>query len=147
MKDCYHYTECGLDNIFLVNGFERHETPYGSGVSVHDVDDLHQVIAENICSGKQAMNGKEFRFVRKMLGLSQHALGALVGANEQAVARWEKEQSKISGASERLVRIFFLERTKENALAESLLNALQEMDAEMDAQRLFQQDDQWRLAA
>ena len=44
MKGNYHYTGCGLDNIYLANGFERKVTPYGEGVSIADADGLHEAI-------------------------------------------------------------------------------------------------------
>jgi hypothetical protein len=33
----YHYQECGLDNVYLANGYREVETPYGPAVSVEDV--------------------------------------------------------------------------------------------------------------
>ena len=30
----YHYVECGLPNVWLRNGFEKKQTPYGEGVSI-----------------------------------------------------------------------------------------------------------------
>ena len=44
----YHYTECGLDYVWLRNGFKRHETPYGSGVAITEADQLHKVIARAV---------------------------------------------------------------------------------------------------
>jgi len=41
----YHYTLCGLDNVWLENGYQVRETSYGQGISVHDVEGLHEVIA------------------------------------------------------------------------------------------------------
>jgi putative transcriptional regulator len=32
----YHYTECGLDNVYLENGFTVHKTAYGRGVSISE---------------------------------------------------------------------------------------------------------------
>jgi putative transcriptional regulator len=31
----YHYKESGLDDIFLVNGYHIHKTPYGEGVAIN----------------------------------------------------------------------------------------------------------------
>ena len=42
----YHYRECGLRNVWLANGFEQHETPYGPGVAeVHLVAQKAQFAA------------------------------------------------------------------------------------------------------
>ncbi len=41
MKDSpYHYSECGLSNVYLVNGFNMIETSLGKAISIHDVDGL-----------------------------------------------------------------------------------------------------------
>ena len=31
----YHYRECGLRNVWLANGFDEHDTPYGPGIAIH----------------------------------------------------------------------------------------------------------------
>ena len=38
----YHYTESGLNNVFLENGVSIHEAVYGKGVSIMDTDGLHR---------------------------------------------------------------------------------------------------------
>ena len=42
--DRYHYSECGLDNIYLYNGFEFVETPRGRAVNIRDIEGLHRAI-------------------------------------------------------------------------------------------------------
>ena len=37
IKEPYHYTACGLDNIYLFNGYELHQTEDGDGVSIRDL--------------------------------------------------------------------------------------------------------------
>ena len=37
-----HYTSCGLQNIWLKNGYEVIETAYGKATSIHDVEGLHK---------------------------------------------------------------------------------------------------------
>ena len=38
----YHYTESGLPNIWLVNGFVVKRTSYGKTVSIRDLEGLHR---------------------------------------------------------------------------------------------------------
>lgn len=89
-KERYHYTQCGLRNVYLQNGFDLKETPYGSGVSVHDVDGLHKAIAIALVDKHAPLTGDEFRFLRIELDLSQKALGEYLGKTDQSVANWEK---------------------------------------------------------
>ncbi|MBU0656550.1 MAG: hypothetical protein KJ914_15615 [Gammaproteobacteria bacterium] len=44
MSDLLHYQSCGLANVWLCNGFENKQTPYGEAVSIADVEGLHKAI-------------------------------------------------------------------------------------------------------
>lgn len=89
----YHYTQCGLDNVWLQNGFVFHDTPYGRGVSIENVEELHETIALALTEKPTELTGAEFRFLRSELGMSQKRLGELLGKDAQSVARWEKEDT------------------------------------------------------
>ena len=71
----YHYAGCGLDDIYLINGFTRVATNYGDGVTVNDVDGLHKAIGRNLAINKKELSGKELRFLRKEIDLTQAELG------------------------------------------------------------------------
>lgn len=107
----YHYTASGLDRVFLATGYAIHATPYGEAVAIEDVDGLHRTIARAlVCAGKP-ITGAEFRFIRKHLDQSQKALAALIGAEEQAISRWERAAAKpVPGMADRLLRVLFLEQ-------------------------------------
>ena len=41
----YHYTECGLNNIYLLNGFTINQLENGDKeVFIHDIHGLHKTI-------------------------------------------------------------------------------------------------------
>jgi len=63
----YHYTQCGLDDVYLMNGYHEQDTPYGKGVSIDNADDLHKAIAMQLCLKKAELHPKEFRYLRKMM--------------------------------------------------------------------------------
>ena len=73
----HHYLESGLDNILLLNGFEVRPTPYGEAVFIQDVDGLHRSIAKYLVEKPTNLTGKEFRFLRIELDLSQQAMGVV----------------------------------------------------------------------
>jgi hypothetical protein len=58
MKNRYHYTESGLANVWLVNGFTRRKTKYGDGVSIRNVDELHRALAQALAI-KPRLTGNE----------------------------------------------------------------------------------------
>jgi DNA-binding transcriptional regulator YiaG len=111
----YHYRESGLDNVWLVNGFEKHKTSEGPAVSFKNIDGLHQTIARALIAKPSRLTAKEFRFLRTELDLSQKALGDVMGASEQAIARWERGVTPVPAAEDRLLRALYREHADGNA--------------------------------
>ena len=150
-KDWYHYEECGLDNVWLINGFDFVDTPYGGkGVVIQNIDGLHQAIAKGLISGKPRLSGKELRFLRHELGLAQRGLGGLLGVDQQTVARWEKDQTVPPAPADRLIRQLYREHEGGNERVTELLQELSELD-EIDPEeerRIFEETEAgWRNAA
>ena len=84
----YHYTECGLDDTYLVNGFEFVDTPQGRRVIITNIDGLHEVIGESLVNEKKNLNGSDLRFLRHDLVMSPSAIsGSKVKLSEQTVHR------------------------------------------------------------
>lgn len=123
-----HYTACGLDDVYLLSGYNLEKTPYGDGVTVKNLDELHRAIGRFLASQKKALSGKELRFLRKQMNLSQSELGKLLGLTAQQVARWEKEESEISGSAEMLMRALFIEHDGGDLNLQALAEKLDEMD-------------------
>jgi DNA-binding transcriptional regulator YiaG len=111
----YHYTESGLRNVWLVNGYTLRKTPYGKGVAIDNLEGLHRAIARQIVGLARPLTGAEFRFLRKQLELSQAGLADHLGCNVQALARWEKSKSRIPKPAERLLRALYRESDEGNA--------------------------------
>ena len=110
----YHYTQCGLDNVWLENGFELKATPYGKAAAVHDVDGLHALLAATLVEKHGPLTGKEFRFLRAWLGLTQEALAQLMGVTEGALSLWERKDA-VPRLNEKMLRLMVLAKTDGNA--------------------------------
>lgn len=133
----YHYTECGLDNVYLANGFKVHETEYGTGVSIENTQGLHEAIARDIVESPHEMTGAEFRFLRIELDLSQRRLGELLNADEQSVRRWEKARNKpVKGAAERMLRSYYLACVDGDGEIKRLIERLAELDSQPPRQKV-----------
>ena len=123
----YRYVGCGLPNVYLTNGYEIVKTPYGEGITIHDIDGLHDAIGSAIINSPSPLSGYEFRFLRNELDLSQAALGKILGCNEQSVARWEKGKSKqVNSVAERFLRVIYQER--KNTKLQGLIEKLQHIE-------------------
>jgi DNA-binding transcriptional regulator YiaG len=104
----FHYTQCGLDDVWLLNGFTLSDTAYGPAFSIKDMDVLHKAIGLALVRGRKTFGGKDVRFLRRQMQLTQNQLGALIGVGDQMVARYEKEESHIPEASAMLLRWRYL---------------------------------------
>jgi putative transcriptional regulator len=102
--DTFHYTSCGLPNIYLAGGFTRHKTNYGDGVSIVAVEELHRAIGESIICSQESLSGPEIRFLRKEMKLTQEGLAEFLKLQAQQIARWEKEECSIPGPADILIR-------------------------------------------
>jgi putative transcriptional regulator len=148
LKEPLHYPDCGLDDVYLLNGYEMEETPYGKGVAVQNVDNLRAAIARDLASRKKVLNGKEVRFLRKQMDLTQSELGRLVGLDAQSVARWEKGQRVLKkGPAELLLRVIYQGTDQGKIDPLTILRRLDELDAPISERRMFKETNEgWRAA-
>ena len=150
-REPLHYTACGLDNVYLVSGYDIHKTPYGEGISVKDLDQLHEAIGRYLASQKKDLSGKELRYLRKEMDLTQSELGRLIGLSYQQVARWEKEESEITGPADLLVRALYLESVDKRFSVRDLAEAIGEMDSKAtgaaNEPAYFENADGWKKAS
>jgi DNA-binding transcriptional regulator YiaG len=110
----YHYRQCGLDNVWLENGHEVKATPYGSAVAVRDVSGLHALLAARLVEKTGPLTGKEFRFLRSWLGMTQEALAGMMGVTVGAVSLWERKDA-VPSLNEKMLRLMVLAKTDGNA--------------------------------
>lgn len=125
----YQYKECGLDNIYLVNGYDHIDTDYGPATTIHDVDGLHEAIAFSLCDTAK-LKGAEFRFLRHYLNLSQTMVGQFFGMTDQAVAKWEKH-NKVPKLADIMLRALCKERLLGNVELTKLMKDLSKLDRDI----------------
>lgn len=155
MKE-YHYTELGLDNVYLINGFEI--TPLENGeqeIFIHDLSGLHKAIGLNLILKQGLLSGKEIKFIRTTIDFSQKALGKILGCDYQTVLLWEKDNHPISKSADHLLRVLFHSylRPKKDKLIFYLVNEIAELDAESEPSDKFnkmqfkEKGDKWEKVA
>jgi DNA-binding transcriptional regulator YiaG len=103
----HHYRECGLDDVYLISGFEEQKTRYGTAVAIQDIPGLHQAIGLRIINEGKPIAPREFRFLRKNMDLTQEALARRLGVDSQTVARYEKDETSIPTPTDRVLRLMF----------------------------------------
>lgn len=148
----YHYTESGLDNVWLENGYTVEMHPhYGELISFKNVRGLHEAIGRWLVAQPRTLTGAEFRFLRVELDLSQKALGRMLGVTEQALAKWEKARGKevASRSAERLLRLAYINYLDGKPEFSAIIDRITKLDAELAERelRLRKQGEVWHKIA
>lgn len=154
----YHYTECGLDNIYLVNGFKVSKSKSGDEeIFIHDIHGLHKTIGMILVSKRGLLSGKEIKFIRHTLDLSQTTLAKILGCSYQTILLWEKNKIKISKTADHLLKVIFfayLDEERGKAIYNKI-NEIADLDADITATELQNSQkieleevaDSWRMVA
>lgn len=122
-----HYTQCGLDDVYLVNGFSREETDYGPATSIRNVDGLHRAIGLHIVEHRKTISAKEMKFLRRQMDFTQQELGNLMGITDQTIARYEKGETHVTGPVNRLIRFIFVYHLLPDEAQREVLKRLKEL--------------------
>ncbi len=135
----YHYTDCGLDYIYLANGFDIIKHPeLGSCVAIHDVDGLHRIIMQLIINKIPHIRGQEIRFIRSFLKLSQTQMGLLVKKGIRTIQRWEKEEKNndIPESLDSFLRLFLSAYLDKDGLTHQVCEILKNVREEQPKKML-----------
>jgi DNA-binding transcriptional regulator YiaG len=125
----YPYTESGLHDVWLINGYRKHETPYGPGISFTDLDGLHRAIGRAIAGRPGPLTGAEFRFLRTELDMSQDELAHRFGCGVQALMLWEEDSSQAPGSAAHFLRVLYRERAEGSVEGHTLVEYIAASDA------------------
>ena len=100
----YQYAQSGLDWVRL-EGVEHVECQHCHEVTVTIPNEsrLLELIAKTIIEADRPLGSKEIRFLRGLIGWTQDKLGASVGKQRLAVARWESDPKHRPGPQTDLI--------------------------------------------
>lgn len=136
-ESSYHYTECGLGNIYLTNGYSYVDSPRGKQVIIKNIDELHKVIGTSLIHKTKNLSGKEIKFLRHEMLMSQSMLANLLEVSEQAIRRWENAKtSPANKPAELLIRLLYAEHIKEDGTIRKALRKIADLEDEMDQIRI-----------
>ena len=130
----YHYEECGLSNVWLVDGFEiETDEEYGELVSIASVNELHKTIGLYLINEKPELNGEEIRFLRKELNLSQKNLAGILSVNESTVRNWESDRVEIGKPAELVLRALYKEQAHGGGALREMIEKLNHQERTHEA--------------
>ena len=123
----YHYTDGGLRNIWLANGYERVETPYGKALIIQDLPGLTRAICKALIRKNSKLTGAEFRYLRQAMLMSQASLGRTLGRTDQAIAGWEKN-SKVPKFADQMLRVVYAAHADGNKQVKNIIHAMNDVE-------------------
>jgi DNA-binding transcriptional regulator YiaG len=104
MKE-YLYSECGLDNVIVAGVSFVNDDAGEEIVRIPNVNELHRAIALGIVTRKVMMNGREMRFLRSEMGMTQAELAVMIHREPLTISRWERGETEIDANAETLLRL------------------------------------------
>jgi DNA-binding transcriptional regulator YiaG len=125
----YRYTACGLDTVYLVGLAVCQDRAGDETIIIPNINALHALLREQVARKESGLDGREIRFLRTELGLTQAQLAQVVHKDAQTVGRWERGETSIDGASEIILRAMTLEELQENVpIRELAQRSVQSLD-------------------
>jgi len=102
----YHYTDSGLDNVYLLGGVELYtcDACGQASYSIYDIEGLHRELALILIQKLGPLNSKEFRYLRSYLEFSAKDFSAEIDKTPKTISEWETGKSPIPGVVDHLIR-------------------------------------------
>jgi len=126
----YHYTDSGLQNVWLDGGYTIHNTEFGEGVSINDLNGLHKIIGLDIAHKTPSLDGEEVRFLRKEMDLTQNSLAALLCVTEDSIRNYEN-RTQIPAPTEMLLRKLYIEHVQGDGTLRDLVVEISHLNREI----------------
>ena len=142
----YQYSECGLDYVYLVGGFEIQPSAYGDQLAISNQKGLHRAIWKYLITRKKELTGREVRFLRHEMDMSQPTLAKLLGVTEQTVHKWEMgKTAQVPETASRMIRVIYGESIGEKSPVRQVLRKISDLENELDELVTFIEKEQaWR---
>lgn len=133
----YHYKQCGLDFVYLSGGVDFVDGPRGKQIVIRDIDGLHKAIGRFLVNERHTLSGKELRFLRHEMLMSQATMATLLDVSEQTVHRWEAGKTDAPKPAEALIRLLYNEQFgNNNEKIKTALKRIAALEDEIDKKRL-----------
>lgn len=105
VRENYHYTECGLNSVYLKNILVFHCACGGVVPEIPKMAVLHRAIMFDVLKKSTLLSGEEIKFLRKMAGFNSVELAKFMGVHSVTVSRWENNTSNIGPSNDRVLRL------------------------------------------
>jgi transcriptional regulator with XRE-family HTH domain len=108
----YHYTESGLDNVYLQNTPLYIDEEGDEVVELANIKGLHRQISIGLIHKSSGLNGNEIRFLRTEMGLTQAQLANKLHCEPLTISRWERSETDVDPKADVIIRLLGLAHYK-----------------------------------
>jgi putative transcriptional regulator len=149
IKEPFLYKGCGLDDIWLVSGYDLNTDEDGERTAtIRNLDGLLKAIGISLVSNRKLLSGREVRFLRVQMDLTQSELARLLGCDAQQIARYEKGENRVSGPVSRIIRMLYSEHAGGTFNVRKMLEDLDQLDSRIHDKLFFRESaGAWSAAA
>ena len=116
----HHYTESGLDNVWLKNGYQYDN----NNLYLEDKWNLHYTIASELINKQGKLLPHEFKYFRNELEATQATLANALGVCESTIRNWETGRCEISPIADRMIRLTYRSCVNDKVDLLDLINSL-----------------------
>lgn len=120
------YLHFAVPNLFLESGYHQEDSVYGELTTYSDEDGLEECIRRILIQIPKRFNGRQLRFLRRGLNLSQNEFGKLIDKTEQTVARIEKSSKLVSRSIDLTIRTSYFSKYKPDTHIGEILSIVDE---------------------
>lgn len=127
----HHFTESGLENVWITNvEFAVCEKCGERTLRLPNPIGLMKCIGEMVILTPGPLSGKEIKFLRKSLFLKSGEFANLIGVTRTTISRWENGETSPDTSNDRLIRLTYANKV---GLQESVIAGLLERFQREDA--------------
>jgi len=105
----YHYTESGLEYIWLIGILQYKCKKCGEmSAEISRINDLHLLIGKNIVCKKALLTGQEVRFLRKEISMKSKDMAAALSLEPETYSRWENGKQEVASCHDKSLRMIYV---------------------------------------
>lgn len=125
----FHYVACGLNNVWLVDGFSEGVASDGTPVfHVEDVKGLHKAIGLSLVNKDTLLTGDEFRFLRSEMKLTRKGLAGFLGISDETIKKWESGENPVLKTSDATLRNLYMESLDLKSEVRAMLDRINHLE-------------------
>jgi len=130
----FNYINCGLSNIWLINGYQYKSLGTLTKVYITDISGLHRLIGNQLIKRRGCLVSAEMRFLRQEMALSRQSLGNKLGVEVAFIHQWEQHNTRLPRIADVSLRALYVCTLLDSCETELAVHILSDAECESDTE-------------